>query len=372
MRLVFFACLFSVAVVARAEVKFRVPLDMSPDKCGSGCGVSAYYDTDRGGGVRDYACGGATYQNHDAVDIAIGGFGAMDAGRPVVAAAAGTVIEAHDGEFDRCTTGNCGQANYVKLRHADGRVTYYWHLKKWSVRVSVGQEVACGQPLGLVGSSGLSTGPHVHFAVVDPVYGKDDPYKGQGCGGPLSWWVEQRGYRSLPSAQCMAGQPTHQSGFCTGKIDGGWCDGRDLVFCSAGAVSTRTTCEHACESMPYGVNDRCYIVRGAIEQKYLALGGRDGFLGKPVMSEKEAPGGGRYNRFEHGAIHWKEATGAHEVHGPIRAKWRALGAWNSDLGYPKTDVLAVDGGSKQTFEGGVIRYDAATGKTTVTPNGGGQ
>lgn len=205
------AVLLSLAVAGpvAAETLFRLPLSTASNHCtGTRCYVTAYYDLNRGSGVRDFACGARTYNQHTGTDIGVGGFAGMDAGRPVLAAAAGTVIAAHDGEFDRCTTGNCGTANYVKIRHADGKITLYWHLKKWSVKVKVGQTVACGQQIGLVGSSGTSTGPHLHFGVQHPTWGIDDPFKGTGsCGGSVSWWVNQGAYRSLPGAVCQGGNP---------------------------------------------------------------------------------------------------------------------------------------------------------------------
>ena len=188
-------------------VKFRVPLSLLDTHCGNGrCAPSAYFDTNRSWGYyRDYACGIKTYNQHDGIDYAIGGFWAMDQGRWVMAAASGTVIETHDGEFDRCTTANCGTANYVKIRHADGKVTVYWHLKKWSVRVRPGQWVGCGTVIGNVGSSGYSTGPHLHFGVVVPCHGADDPYgaSNSACGGGFSYWVNQGAYLKLPGLTCQ-------------------------------------------------------------------------------------------------------------------------------------------------------------------------
>lgn len=198
---------FAVGGTAAAETLFRLPLSTASNQCvGTRCYVTAYYDLNRGSGTSDYACGKRTYNQHTGTDIGVGGFAGMDAGRPVLAAAAGTVIAAHDGEFDRCTTGNCGTANYVKIRHADGKISLYWHLKKWSVKVKVGQTVACGQQIGLVGSSGTSTGPHLHFGVQHPTYGIDDPFRGaNGCGGSITWWVNQGAYRSLPGGTCQGG-----------------------------------------------------------------------------------------------------------------------------------------------------------------------
>ena len=152
---------------------------------------------------QDYMCGNFTYYAHQGSDVGIGGFTEMDKGRDVVAAAGGTVMEAHDGEADRCTSGNCSppNGNYVKLKHDDGKITYYLHLRKWSVAVSTGQRVLCGQKIGQVGSSGYSTGPHLHFQVWTPDYGTDDPFAGP-CGGPLTYWVNQGAYMGLPGRTC--------------------------------------------------------------------------------------------------------------------------------------------------------------------------
>jgi murein DD-endopeptidase MepM/ murein hydrolase activator NlpD len=170
--------------------------------------VTAYFDN---GGTRDWSCGSVTYSGHRGTDFApYGRFDAMDDGRDVVAAASGEVVAAHDGEFDRCTTGSCGGGggfgNYVSVRHADGKVTYYAHLKRGSLRVGVGDRVDCGRVLGQIGSSGNSTGPHVHFEARAGGTA-DDPFGGGGCSGPDSWWIDQRAYRGLPGGECEVTAP---------------------------------------------------------------------------------------------------------------------------------------------------------------------
>lgn len=121
--IVFLTLLLS-ASSAFAVTKYRVPLSMLSTQCAnSRCYVTAY--TNRSTSYRrDWACNAKTYNQHDGVDMAIGGFSAMDSGRWVMSAAGGTVIAAHDGEFDRCTSGRCGVANYMKIRHADGSQTW--------------------------------------------------------------------------------------------------------------------------------------------------------------------------------------------------------------------------------------------------------
>jgi murein DD-endopeptidase MepM/ murein hydrolase activator NlpD len=78
-------------------------------------------------------------------------------GSPIWAAKAGTVVlvesEASSG----------GYGNYTCIAHGGGFDTCYAHQSE--VRVHVGQEVAQGQVIGLVGSTGFSTGPHLHFEV---------------------------------------------------------------------------------------------------------------------------------------------------------------------------------------------------------------
>ena len=87
-------------------------------------------------------------------------------GSSVVAVGAGTVVEAGWGG---------AYGNNIVLRMADGTYTQYGHLS--SIGVSVGQSVAAGRQIGLSGSTGNSTGPHLHFeARTTPSYGSDmDP-----------------------------------------------------------------------------------------------------------------------------------------------------------------------------------------------------
>ncbi|MEU3831283.1 M23 family metallopeptidase [Streptomyces microflavus] len=87
-------------------------------------------------------------------------------GTPVLAIGPGTVVSA----------GNSGSyGNEVVIQHEDGMYSQYAHQS--SLNVSVGQTVTGGQQIGLSGSTGNSTGPHLHFEVrTGPGYGSDvDP-----------------------------------------------------------------------------------------------------------------------------------------------------------------------------------------------------
>ncbi len=91
--------------------------------------------------------GASTY--HKGVDFA------APQGTPIYAAEAGTVTSAS-------YSGNAG--NLIVINHGNGLQTYYMHTSK--MFVSAGQKVSKGQNIGLVGTTGNSTGPHLHFQVM--------------------------------------------------------------------------------------------------------------------------------------------------------------------------------------------------------------
>lgn len=89
---------------------------------------------------------------HEGVDIS------ADLGVPVVAVADGVVVEAG-------TKGGYGR--FVAVRHAERLTTYYAHLGAIGANVKPGLAVKAGAQLGQIGSTGTSTGPHLHFEIRD-------------------------------------------------------------------------------------------------------------------------------------------------------------------------------------------------------------
>jgi murein DD-endopeptidase MepM/ murein hydrolase activator NlpD len=172
------------------------------------------YD-DRGGLVGPPYC----YGSHEGSDFMLkGGFKQMDkGGNWVVAAAPGKVVDLVQDRYDRCHAAfyskdlkqffniDCDGKNpgphwnFVKIDHGGGLVTIYGHLKTNSVLVKKGDEVKCGQRLADIGSSGISSAPHLHFQV--EVNGQIvDPFNGKLSKG--SYWVDQ-GTGRLPAARCQ-------------------------------------------------------------------------------------------------------------------------------------------------------------------------
>lgn len=105
--------------------------------------------------ARGVSSSGSSQGRHDGLDICNGPVTVNN--QPFVAAAAGTVIEASSGW-------NGGYGNMVRVDHGNGYVTVYAHCNALSV--SVGQKVQAGETLGLIGNTGASDGPHLHFEVL--------------------------------------------------------------------------------------------------------------------------------------------------------------------------------------------------------------
>lgn len=86
-------------------------------------------------------------------------------GTPIYAAGDGVVVDAGP---------TAGYGAWVKIRHSDGSVTLYGHVNTWNVQI--GQRVFAGDQIATIGNRGNSTGPHLHFSVlqngtnfIDPV-----------------------------------------------------------------------------------------------------------------------------------------------------------------------------------------------------------
>jgi len=109
-----------------------------------------------------------------------------------------------------------------------------------------------------------------------------------------------------------------------------------------------------------------HLVRGGIRDRWAALGWERG-LGFPVTDDTPTPARtGWFTHFQGGSVYWSPATGAHAVRGAIRDRWAALGWERGWLGYPTSEERAVPGGLQLDFQGGWITYDTARRTATAT------
>ncbi|MFY0523390.1 peptidoglycan DD-metalloendopeptidase family protein [Archangium gephyra] len=361
-----------------------------------------------------FPCGQSwTYSHHSAevrraLDFVKNGGGTS--GQPQLASAAGYATRHYEAG---------GAGNYIKIDHGGGWTTYYFHLSGFSV--PNGTHVAQGQQIGVTGSTGASSGAHVHYEQLLNGVGQDIVLNGVS----LAPYPGSYGSRSIVSNNCPVSCVLQ--GDIKAKYDA--VNGPVLLgACRAGELATPDGVgrfNHFERGSIYWTQALgAHVVLGSIHARWEALNWEKGVLGYPITDELTTPDGvGRYNHFERGSIYWTQATGAWEVHGLIREKWKALGwetsplgypitgemktpdgvgrynhfrkgtiegsiywtqatgAWavygairekwkslgweNSALGYPVSDEYAVTGGRESEFQKGFITYNSATGALTV-------
>ncbi len=197
-------------------------------------GISNYVDENPSypNQITDYNCGTRSYDvasgyNHAGTDIFTWPFSWKKMERnavEIIAGESGTIIGKSDGNFDQncafCTSACNWNAVYVM--HADGSVAWYGHLKSGSLTTKlIGSSVALGEYLGVLGSSGNSTGPHLHFEIyTNSSYTQlIDPWAGA-CNylnGFTSWWANQQPYYVSTLNKVM----THGAAPATGNCPAG-------------------------------------------------------------------------------------------------------------------------------------------------------
>ena len=192
----FLAPIHSPAQTGAQALALGLPIDC---ELGQNCHVLAYVDQLPGPAFQDAGGGRQTYDAHDGTDFGIANEAVMNQGVVVKAAAAGTVIRVRDGVSDkRVTTTDQAQAinplgcgNGVVIDHPNGWRTSYCHMRQGSLRVKKGTPVEKGAALGLVGLSGLTSYPHLHFGLqhkgqqVDPFTGHSPSAPGNTVSQPL-------------------------------------------------------------------------------------------------------------------------------------------------------------------------------------------
>jgi len=162
-------------------------------------GISGHVDHDPTSGYTDYFCSGRSYNGHNGTDYFLWphSWNMMDNEEvSIVAAAPGIIIDKADGFYDRHCAWLGQSWNAVYIMHDDGSQAWYGHMKNGSLTPKdIGDTVERGEYLGLVGSSGNSNGPHLHFQVMDVNNVVVDPYKGACNDIEESHWEDQDAYR---------------------------------------------------------------------------------------------------------------------------------------------------------------------------------
>lgn len=163
--------------------------------------------------ILDYNCGMRSYDNdptpsnpsgynHDGTDIVIYPYPYTlmnEDGVEAIAAATGVIVAKRDTNVDRnCVWGTGRLSNNLTLLHEDGTRTRYVHLKQFSLTDKmIGDTIVQGEFVGIIGSSGNSTIPHLHFEVENQFGQIVDPFFGPCSDTTLTnatWWADQVPY----------------------------------------------------------------------------------------------------------------------------------------------------------------------------------
>lgn len=182
-------CGFSSSALARLELV--LPVDCT---IGESCFIQNYFDHDRAeGAAHDYTCGSLTYDGHHGTDFRVARVSALEVGIPVLATQSGRVghvqeqPEIHETDIPMLKlikTGMqtpCGTG--LRIEHGSGWESLYCHLQPGSIKVQEGEDVKAGQAVALMGRSGESRFPHVHYELrhhntpVDPFVGYANAYR---------------------------------------------------------------------------------------------------------------------------------------------------------------------------------------------------
>ena len=241
----------SIDLSSTGQVTFDFPMSFTGSAPGY-YGISNFVDLNAAfpDVITDYNCGTRSYDtnsgyNHQGIDFFSWPFPwyKMDQDLvQVVAAEPGIITTKLDGNDDRSCSFNGSNWNAVYVTHADGSYAWYGHLKDGSLTAkSEGASVSAGEYLGVVGSSGNSTGPHLHFETYDNLNQVIEPfYIANGCNSTTqeSWWANQLPYYDSKINQLITHDTAPSfvtcpgSGVTTGELTGevSYFEGGDRVY----------------------------------------------------------------------------------------------------------------------------------------------
>ncbi|TXF87999.1 peptidoglycan DD-metalloendopeptidase family protein, partial [Neolewinella aurantiaca] len=176
---------------------------VAPSPTTNAAGVSSicqFVDHDATNGLLDWNCGNRTYNGHRGTDICSTPYPwymVENEEAHIVSMASGTILWKMDGNDSYSCDFSQPDWNGIGVQHSDGSTAWYGHFKENSLTTkSVGQSVVSGEYLGVMASSGMSTGPHLHIEIYDADDNLVDPYAGtcNGLNSNTSFWQNQPGY----------------------------------------------------------------------------------------------------------------------------------------------------------------------------------
>ena len=173
----------------------------------------------------------------------------MPEGSTIVAARAGRIVAYREDSDSGCGDVSCAnQANYIIVDHGDGTLGRYWHLELNGVLVNIGDQVCAGTPIGRSGNTGFSTGPHLHFEVVD-LLGYSLPLRFESL--TLSDGI------AVANDEITSQTPQLEQGACEVSSDWSLCPSETFAHMGVRLEESSVPCS-------YATLDQTYTVRGRL------------------------------------------------------------------------------------------------------------
>lgn len=166
--------------------------------------------------VTKCTCGFKEYTNHKGADLVPKSTSETP---NILAFDSGEVIQLQNFKGTTDSVKNPGMGTSLAIKHKDGTITRYQHLKYNSLKVKKGDTVKKGQVLGVYGrpTTGNSTGPHLHFDISLPSKPKQDSIKSTFC-GETRYYVDPIPYLTKKAAQTEAKKETAKTYTVTASV----------------------------------------------------------------------------------------------------------------------------------------------------------
>ena len=268
--------------------------------------------------------------------------------------------------YNRLVNYYAGRANYIEITHYNGTRTQYVHMRDvWFTKADIGKHVNRGQGLGTVGTSGLSSGCHLHLTFIE-ANGNIRSFE-EIMEGSLDQKVSSINRflnNNTTSYHLFQDDRDNfkQYGSCGVTY-------REVKWAELNDLSTTWRSGYAFFSP--AVNSTIFV-KNSILNEYLGISGPCGVLGHPMYShgwvngkhypnhysETEALPStwgttGWYQQFQNGQIYWNAADNdTYHVYGKIYEVYQATGGTWGTYGFPKSDPYQKNGEMCQDFEGG--------------------
>lgn len=270
---------------------------------------------------------------HGGIDISGGrGEGQVN----VIASKDGVVVYPTDGVLNNCPSSSSlsdcggGYGNYVIIQHSDGKYTLYAHMYENSITVKAGDTVSQGQVIGKIGSSGNSTGAHLHFEVrvENSSKGRVNPldYVDPNSPRTIAALESTDSFSLIKSSLTRNEFINKMNDYCTRS------KGND--FCSVFAANAGKIYDISHEN---NVNPELVVVTAGKEQGFKNCGTSNNYWGIGIYNGKGCSSGPQYSSVFDGIVGYAKTLSKYQPGG-------SMAAWIEKVYYERLEAGADPNG----------------------------